>query len=371
MAALGASLEHAIRQASPRWLITGSAGFIGSHLLEALLRLGQTVVSIDNFATGHHINLDDVRAQVGEEAWARHTFIHGDITDPAVCRNACAGADIVLHQAALGSVPRSIENPSATHRTNVTGFLNMLDAAREARVRRFVYASSSSVYGDEQTLPKVEGITGKPLSPYAASKWMNEIYADVFGRCYALEAIGLRYFNVFGPRQDPQGAYAAVIPRWISATLAEEACVINGDGETSRDFCYIDNVVQANLLAAMTPNDRAIRQVYNVAFGETNTLNALHRLITDLLRSIDAALTIPPPVHAAFRQGDVRHSLADIHKARTLLGYSPTMDLRLGLRESIGWYVERLKREAEPRVRTGEERLHEPLQPLSDRISAK
>lgn len=345
MAAVGAALARAIGQASPRWLLTGSAGFIGSHLLEALLRVGQSVVSIDNFATGHGGNLDEVRAQVGEQAWQRHRFVQGDITDQAVCRDACAGADIVLHQAALGSVPRSIENPSATHRNNVTGFLNIIDAARAARVRRFIYASSSSVYGDEQTLPKVEHITGNPLSPYAASKRMNEIYADVFGRCYALEAIGLRYFNVFGPRQDPQGAYAAVIPRWISATLAEEPCVINGDGETSRDFCYVENVVQANLLAAMTPDKRALGQVYNVAFGETITLNALHRLIANLAQSVQPGLTIHPPVNAAFRHGDVRHSLADIDKARTLLGYSPSTDLRLGLTESIGWYVDRIKRE--------------------------
>ena len=345
MAAVGAALADAIRQASPRWLLTGSAGFIGSHLLETLLRLGQTVVSIDNFATGRRSNLDDVRGQVGEEAWKRHTFLGGDITDPAVCRNACAGADIVLHQAALGSVPRSIESPSATHRANVTGFLNMLDAARAAQVRRFVYASSSSVYGDEQTVPKVEDVTGNPLSPYAASKRMNEIYADVFGRCYALEAIGLRYFNVFGPRQDPEGAYAAVIPRWITAILSQQACVINGDGETSRDFCYVANAVQANLLAAMTPDKRTLAQVYNVAFGETITLNALHRLIADLVQSVQPALTIYPPVNAPFRQGDVRHSLANIRKARTLLGYSASVDLRSGLRQSIGWYVHRLKQE--------------------------
>jgi UDP-N-acetylglucosamine 4-epimerase len=331
-------LEEAVRKTARRWLVTGSAGFIGSHLLETLLRLGQTVVSVDNFSTGHRRNLEEVKALVGQDAWARHSFIAGDIAEPQTCLRACTEVDIVLHQAALGSVPRSIESPLATHGANVTGFANILDAARHAGVTRFVYASSSSVYGDDPRLPKVEDVIGKPLSPYAASKFVDEVYAGVFGRCYGIATVGLRYFNVFGARQDPLGAYAAVIPRWVSEMLAGQRCVINGDGETSRDFCYISNVVQANLLAALTDNADAQGQVFNVAFGESTTLNALHALIAAALRSRNPALIIPAPTHGEFRVGDVRHSLANTDKAERLLGYTPTYRVGEGLGVAIGWY---------------------------------
>ena len=334
--------EDAVRRVRRRWVVTGSAGFIGSHLLEALLRLGQSVVSVDNFSTGHRRNLEEVRARVGADAWARHSFLEGDIADPAFCRTACEQAELVLHQAALGSVPRSIDNPLATHAANVTGFVNMLDAARRAKVRRFVYASSSSVYGDEAGLPKREPTIGRSLSPYAAGKRANEVYADAFGRCYALELIGLRYFNVFGPRQDPLGAYAAVIPRWVSEMLAAQRCVINGDGETSRDFCYVANVVQANLLAATVPDAAAIGEVYNIACGDATTLKALHGLIAAALSAKHPALEVEPPQHADFRAGAVRHSLADIAKAGALLGYRPTYSVRSGLAEAVDWYVRAL-----------------------------
>jgi len=317
------------------WLVTGSAGFIGSHLVEALLRSGQQVVSLDNFATGHRANLAEIEQAVGREAWRRHIFLEGSIVDPAACRDACRGVDIVLHHAALGSVPRSIADPVATHETNVTGFVNMLVAARDAGVQRFVYASSSSAYGDEPTLPKVEHLTGQPLSPYAASKQANELYADVFARCYGIETIGLRYFNVFGPRQDPHGPYAAVIPRWISAMLAGETVEIYGDGETSRDFCYVANVVQANLRAALTDAPLALNKVYNVAVGERTSLNSLFQLLRKLLK-VEAEAQYHP-----FRPGDVRHSLADITLARELLGCNPTHTLETGLTEALSWYVRR------------------------------
>lgn len=322
-----------------RWLVTGSAGFIGSHLIEALLSCGQTVVSLDNFATGHRSNLDEVRSRVGEGAWARHTFLEADITDAGACREACASVDVVLHQAALGSVPRSIATPLVTHAANATGFLNMLDAARLAGVGRFVYAASSSTYGDDPRLPKREAAIGRPLSPYAVTKYLNELYADVYGRCYGIEAIGLRYFNVFGARQDPNGAYAAVIPRWASEMLSGRACVINGDGETSRDFSYIANVVQANLRAATTSNPSAVNQVYNVACGESITLNELHALIAQAITASRPGSVVDKPVHGPLRAGDVRHSLADIDKAKTLLGYAPTHSVRSGLLEAIGWYL--------------------------------
>jgi UDP-N-acetylglucosamine 4-epimerase len=327
-----------------RWLLTGSAGFIGSHLLEALLRVDQPVVSLDNFATGHWRNLEQVRAAVGEEAWSRHRFIEGDIADPEVCRRACDGAELVLHQAALGSVPRSINDPLNTHRANATGFLNMLVASKDAGVSRFVYAASSSTYGDSPALPKVEDVIGRPLSPYAVTKYLNELYADVFGRCYGLATIGLRYFNVFGARQDPAGAYAAVIPRWVAAMLAGEPCAINGDGETSRDFCYVANAVQANLRAALTDDARAIGQVYNVAAGQRTSLLELHGLLASCVSDRQPGLSVAPPSFAPFRAGDVRHSLADISKARTLLGYAPSHDVRAGLREAVGWYVDHLAR---------------------------
>lgn len=325
--------------ARERWLVTGSAGFIGSHLVEALLKGGQDVVGLDNFATGHRHNLDRVRQAVGETAWARYRFIEGDIADPAVCRLACEGVSRVLHQAALGSVPRSIADPLVTHSANATGFLNMLVAAQSSGVTRFVYAASSSTYGDSPSLPKVEDIIGRPLSPYAVTKYLNELYADVFGRCYGLDTIGLRYFNVFGPRQDPNGAYAAVIPRWVASMIRGEACTINGDGETSRDFCFIDNVVQANFRAALTTRPQALRQVYNVAVGERTTLNQLHAELAAAVMSARPGLEVEAARHADFRAGDVRHSLADISKASQWLDYAPTHSVRQGIREAVSWYV--------------------------------
>jgi len=328
------------------WLLTGSAGFIGSHLLEALLSGGQRVTSLDDFSTGHQANLDAVRQAVGEAAWARHRFIEGDIADPDVCQRACAGVRIVLHQAALGSVPRSLADPLATNAANITGFLNMLQAAREAGVRRFVYAASSSTYGDSPVLPKVEDQIGRPLSPYAVTKYVNELYADVFARAYGMQIIGLRYFNVFGSRQDPEGAYAAVIPRWVRALLRGEAAVINGDGETSRDFCYVANAVQANLQAALTDNAEALNQVYNVAAGGRTSLNELYALLRDLLAEHFPRLAETQPVYRDFRPGDVRHSQADIGKAQRLLGYAPTHEVRAGLIEALPWYIERFGGEA-------------------------
>ena len=342
--ALAGTLDDALAQRSRRWLLTGSAGFIGSNLLEALLRARQSVVSLDNFATGHRRNLDQVRANVGEQMWSLHRFIEGDIADPDTCRRACEGAELVLHQAALGSVPRSINDPLNTHRANATGFINMLVAAKDAGVGRFVYAASSSTYGDSPTLPKVEDVIGRPLSPYAVTKYLNELYADVFGRCYGVQTIGLRYFNVFGARQDPEGAYAAVIPRWVAAMLAGRDCVINGDGETSRDFCYIANAVQANLRAALAVDPAALGQVYNVAAGQRTTLLQLHELIASALRGCRPHITIKAPAFAPFRAGDVRHSLADIGKARTLLGYEPSHDVRAGLAEAVAWYVNNVAR---------------------------
>ncbi len=333
-------IEEAIRARRRRWLVTGAAGFIGSHLLETLLRLGQEVVGLDNFATGHRHNLDEVRATVGAAAWARHRFIEGDIVDPATCRAACEGVDIVLHEAALGSVPRSIDNPLATHAANATGFLNMLVAARDAGAR-FVYAASSSTYGDHPGLPKVEEIIGRPLSPYAVTKYLNELYADVFARCYGVQTIGLRYFNVFGARQDPEGPYAAVIPRWARAMLCGEPCTINGDGETSRDFCYVANAVQMNLRAALVDDPSALNQVYNVALGGRTTLNELHAAMSGLLRERRPGLKVAAPVYAPFRAGDVRHSQADIGKAQRLLGYAPTHDVRAGLVDAMDWYLRR------------------------------
>ena len=329
--------------ASPRtWLVTGCAGFIGSNLVEALLKLGQRVVGLDNFATGHRHNIDMVQQEVGAKAWANFRFIEGDIRDLATCREACSGADIVLHQAALGSVPRSIEDPITSHDTNVTGFLNMLVASRDARVKRFVYAASSAAYGDWPGLPKVEDTIGRPLSPYGAGKYMNELYADVFGRCYGLETVGLRYFNVFGPRQDPEGAYAAVIPKWVASMLRGETVYINGDGETSRDFCYIENVIQANLLSGTVENREAVGQVYNVAVGDTTTLNELHETLLRLLSERVAGFDGAPPVYRDFRPGDVRYSLADISKAQSRLGYKPIYRAPEGLERAIDWYVARL-----------------------------
>ncbi|MEO1767894.1 SDR family oxidoreductase [Thiobacter aerophilum] len=321
------------------WLVTGVAGFIGSNLLEALLKLEQRVVGLDNFATGHRRNLTQVQALVTPEQWQRFHFIEGDIRDLDTCRNACRGVDYVLHQAALGSVPRSIEDPLLTHAANIDGFVNMLVAARDAGVKRFVYAASSSTYGDHPGLPKVEDQIGKPLSPYAVTKYVNELYADVFARCYGLPSIGLRYFNIFGPRQDPEGAYAAVIPKWIASMIKNEPVYINGDGETSRDFCYIENTIQANLLAATTEEAAAINQVYNVAVGERTSLNQLYAAVRDELAPRFPHLREARPVYRDFRPGDVRHSLADISKARTLLHYQPTHTIHDGLRIAMDWYV--------------------------------
>lgn len=327
-----------LRERPRRWLVTGSAGFIGSHLVEALLRLGQDVFSIDNFATGFRENLDAVRRAVGDAPWRRHTFIEADIADPDACREACAGVDIVLHEAALGSVPRSIEDPLRTHAANATGFLNLLVASRDAGIGRFVYAASSATYGDHPELPKIEDRIGRPLSPYAVTKYLGELYAQVFDKCYATSSIGLRYFNVFGPRQDPAGAYAAVIPRWTAAMLRGRPVTVHGDGETTRDFCYVGNVVQANLLAATTTEPAAVGQVYNVAVGGSTSLNALYVILRDLLVKRHPALHIPPPIYKDFRPGDVRHSQADIAKARRLLGYAAAFDLRAGLVETLPWY---------------------------------
>ena len=321
-----------------RWLVTGSAGFIGSHLVATLLELDQTVVGLDNFATGRRRNLDEIRSAVSAERWSRHRFVEGDVRNPEHCRAACAGVDIVLHQAALGSVPRSIADPAATNAANIDGFLNMLIAARDARVRRFVYAASSSTYGDHPGLPKVEHIIGKPLSPYAVTKLVNELYADVFARCYGMQTIGLRYFNIFGSRQDPEGAYAAVIPRWIRAMLMAEEVVINGDGETSRDFCYVDNAVQANLLAAVVDDAAAVNQVYNVAVDDRTTLNRLFHMLRDAIAARIPSVSAVTPKRLEFRPGDVRHSQADIGKARRLLGYAPTHRLADGIRSSLPWY---------------------------------
>jgi UDP-N-acetylglucosamine/UDP-N-acetyl-alpha-D-glucosaminouronate 4-epimerase len=325
------------------WLITGVAGFIGSNLLERLIAMGQNVVGLDNFSTGHWHNLDDVMVQVGESAWKRFQFIEGDISNLRDCQKACNGVDYVLHQAALGSVPRSIEDPLGTHQSNVDGFIKMLIAANDAKVRCFVYASSSSVYGDDPTLPKHESVTGSLLSPYAATKHIDEIYADVFARSYGIKCIGLRYFNVFGPRQDPNGAYAAVIPRWINELLSGKIPSIYGDGETSRDFCYIDNVVQANLLSAETENLAASNQVFNIAAGHRTTLNELFTIIQENLAAYDPNIRTIVPLHGPFRPGDVRHSHADISKAKTLLGYNPTYDVRRGLGETVKWFTERYK----------------------------
>lgn len=336
-----AQLRDRLSVNTSRWLITGVAGFIGSNLLEHLLGLGQTVVGLDNFLAGYRKNLDMVRAAVGDEAWARFTFMEGDIRDPDTCRRACAGVDHVLHEAALGSVPGSIDDPLLCNGCNIDGFLNMLVAARDAGVASFVYAASSSTYGDSPELPTVEDNIGRPLSPYAVTKYVDELYADVFARCYGFASIGLRYFNVFGQRQDPCGAYAAVIPQWFANLLRGETVYINGDGETSRDFCHIDNVVQANLLASMAAED-ARGRVYNVAFGRRTTLNELFALIRDeVVRHRPAAATAEP-VHRDFRAGDVRHSQADISRARSLLGYAPRYGVREGLRLTGDWYAANL-----------------------------
>ena len=350
------TLQTQLRATPRTWLITGVAGFIGSNLLETLLKLDQRVVGLDNFATGHQRNLDEVQTLVTPAQWANFQFIQGDIRELADCQRAMVfqplplgegrgegslaplSVDHVLHQAALGSVPRSLADPITTNAANITGFVNMLVAARDAQVKSFTYAASSSTYGDHPGLPKVEDTIGKPLSPYAVTKYVNELYADVFARCYGLNTIGLRYFNVFGPRQDPEGAYAAVIPMWTAALLQGEPVFINGDGETSRDFCFVSNAVQANLLAATAQSPDAVNQVYNVAVGDRTTLNDLFTLLRDNLAASGVSASTQP-AYRDFRAGDVRHSQADIGKAQRLLGYAPTHSLAKGIAQAMPWYV--------------------------------
>ena len=322
-----------------KWLITGVAGFIGSNLLETLLKNNQHVVGLDNFSTGHQHNLDQVKDLVSTEQWKNFKLIKGDIRQLKDCNNACEGMDYVLHQAALGSVPRSIDDPINTNENNLTGYLNMLVAAKDADVKRFVYAASSSTYGDHPDLPKVEDKIGNPLSPYAVTKVVNELYAKVFARTYGFKTIGLRYFNIFGQRQDPDGAYAAVIPKWVADMMANKPVYINGDGETSRDFCYIDNAVQANILAATANDPDAIDQVYNVAVGDRTTLNELFELIRSSLSEQFPHLDNYKATYRDFRAGDVRHSLAEISKAKRLLGYEPTHRIGEGMEVALGWYV--------------------------------
>lgn len=330
-----------LKQTPKTWLVTGVAGFIGSNLLETLLKLDQTVIGLDNFATGHQHNLDEVQSLVSAAQWAKFTFYEGDIRNLEDCQKACAGVDYVLHEAALGSVPRSIADPITTNATNISGFLNMLIAARDAKVSSFTYAASSSTYGDHPALPKVEENIGKPLSPYAVTKYVNELYADVFAKTYGFKAIGLRYFNVFGQRQDPNGAYAAVIPKWTAAMIAGDDVFINGDGETSRDFCFIDNTVQANILASTTQDDAAKNQVYNVAVGDRTTLNDLYRAIQAALVENGVNYT-KDAVYRDFRAGDVRHSQASIAKIEQVLGYAPEFRIDAGIQLAMRWYVKNL-----------------------------
>jgi UDP-N-acetylglucosamine/UDP-N-acetyl-alpha-D-glucosaminouronate 4-epimerase len=345
-------LKHRLRGDAQRWLVTGAAGFIGSNLVETLLRLEQQVTGLDSFATGHRDNLEQVRAAVSDAQWRRFEFVEGDIRDLDMCRWACRGARYVLHQAALGSVVRSIEDPLATHQANVTGFLHMLIAARDAGVARFVYAGSSATYGDHPALPKIEPQIGRALSPYGLSKHLNELYADIFERCYGLGSIGLRYFNVFGPRQDPDSAYAAVIPAWIAAMIRNTPVYVNGDGSTTRDFCYVGNVVQANLLAATTANPDAVNQVYNIAANEQTSLNELFEMLRTLLaRRYPHVLQIAP-TYRDFRQGDVRFSRADIGKARRLLGFRAAVRVPQGMERTVDWYAARLMAEPAPEPET-------------------
>lgn len=335
------NLQLDLKAAPKTWLITGVAGFIGSNLLETLLKLDQRVMGLDNFSTGYQRNLDEVQTSVTPEQWSNFRFVKGCIRDIDTCHQVSEGVDYVLHQAALGSVPRSIDNPIVTNQNNVDGFLNMLVAARDAKAKKFVYAASSSTYGDHPDLPKVEGNIGRPLSPYAVTKLVNELYADVFARTYGFDSVGLRYFNVFGRRQDPDGAYAAVIPKWAASLLKGEAVYINGDGETSRDFCFVANAVQANLLAATATasSPDARNEVYNVAVGERTTLNDLFRLIRDGLSTKVPAVADMEPIYRDFRTGDVRHSLADIGKAARQLGYVPSHRLSQGISIALEWYM--------------------------------
>ncbi len=345
-------VQAELRAAPRRWLVTGCAGFIGSHLLEKLLQLDQTVIGLDNFSTGRRANLEEVRGLVTPAQWSRFTFSEGDIRTLADCEKACAGVDFVLHQAALGSVPRSLEDPLRTHASNVDGTLNMLDAARRARVARFVYASSSSVYGDHPALPKVEENIGKPLSPYAASKLICEIHAQIYSRCYGINTTGLRYFNVFGPRQDPEGAYAAVIPKWFKDLLSGKIVHINGDGETTRDFCFVLNVVQANLLAAKNTR-QAGASIYNVACGDNASLNQLYSTIQKIAASNGPPAGEARPLYCSERIGDVRHSQADISAIRRECGYSAWIPLTEGLEMAYPWYLSKYRCQTESRQRVG------------------
>jgi UDP-N-acetylglucosamine 4-epimerase len=331
-------LQVELLQNPKSWLVTGVAGFIGSNLLEALLKLNQRVIGLDNFTTGYQRNLDEVKSLVSRDQWRNFQFIHGDIRRMQDCKDACTGVEHVLHQAALGSVPRSLADPVATNETNIGGFLNMLMAARDAAVGSFTYAASSSTYGDHPGLPKVEDCIGRPLSPYAVTKYVNELYADVFSRCYGLNTVGLRYFNVFGRRQDPDGAYAAVIPKWTASMIKGEDVYINGDGSTSRDFCYVANAVQANILSACSKNSNAMNQVYNVAVGDRTSLNILFALLQNNLQRYGFA-SKPNPLYRDFRKGDVRHSQAAITKAQDLLGYVPSHCLADGIADCLDWYV--------------------------------
>jgi|TARA_B110000093_G_scaffold162368_1_gene184366 UDP-N-acetylglucosamine 4-epimerase len=326
-----------LRKNPKNWLITGVAGFIGSNLLETLLKLDQTIIGLDNFSTGHQHNLDQVKLEVSEQQWNRFSFVEGDTTDYSVCTSIIVGVDYVLHQAALGSVPRSINDPLSSNAANVTGFLNILQAAKEEQVESFTYAASSSTYGDHEALPKVESTVGQPLSPYAVTKLINEIYASVYARVYGFPSIGLRYFNVFGPRQDPDGPYAAVIPKWIRSMIDGEDITINGDGETSRDFCFIHNTIQMNILAATAP-ERFKNEVYNVALGDRTSLNYLATIIKAGLNSRDIHSECEIR-YGAFREGDVRHSEADIRKAKQYLGYDPKFRLGQGIEQTLDWYL--------------------------------
>ncbi len=319
------------------WLITGVAGFIGSNIAEMLINSGQTVIGLDNFSTGNEVNLENLLSN------ENFSFIKGDILDLEICQQAVSGTDFVLHQAALGSIPRSIADPLQTNNANINGFLNMLIASRDSNVKRFLYAGSSSTYGDHKSLPKKEHIIGKPLSPYSITKFVNELYAETFNRHYGLDTVGLRYFNVFGRRQREEGSYAAVIPTWIKAILKKEKVKIYGDGTTSRDFCYIDNVIQANILAALTENKSALNQVFNIAVSDETSLNQLHEMISDSVRLHDPSFKIYPPLYEDFRAGDVKHSRADITKAKKLLSYNPTHRIREGIEETVSWYIKYLK----------------------------
>lgn len=340
-------LQEHLRINQKTWLITGVAGFIGSNLLERLLILNQKVVGLDNFDTGYQHNIEqaihDANNTTGNDLSSNFKFINGDIRELGDCKNACSGVDYVLHQAALGSVPRSIEDPINTNRANIDGFLNMLVASKDANVTRFVYAASSSSYGDHPDLPKVEDKIGSPLNPYAVTKLVNELYANVFAKTYGFKTVGLRYFNIFGKRQDPHGAYAAVIPKWVAAILNKEEVFINGDGETSRDFCYIDNAVQMNLLAATSVDEGATNQVYNVALNDRTSLNKLYQMIEERLIKRVLGLEKKKPIYKDFRVGDVRHSQANIEKAQSFLGYQPKYMISEGMDEAMDWYADSLK----------------------------